>query len=134
MSLSKPSRRTLREEDMESEMILTVIKRIALGVEVLGVAIIALGTVFGAIRGIIDFFNKASGAYQKCKLRIGRALLLGLEFLVAADIITTVLVNSTIREVISLGLLVLVRTVLSWSILLETESRWPWQATAKKEG
>lgn len=119
---------------MESEMILTVIERIALGVEVLGVAIIALGTAFGAIRGITNYFKKAGGAYQKCKLRIGRALLLGLEFLVAADIITTVLVKSTIRDVISLGLLVLVRTILSWSILLETEGRWPWQATAKKEG
>jgi uncharacterized membrane protein len=119
---------------MESEMILTVIKRIALGVEVLGVAIIALGTAFGAIRGITDFLKKTGDAYQKCKLLIGRALLLGLEFLVAADIITTVLVKATIREVASLGLLVLVRTVLSWSILLETEGRWPWQTAAKKEG
>ena len=119
---------------MESEMILTIIERIALGVEVLGVAIIALGTAFGAIRGITDFLKKTGDAYQKCKLRIGRALLLGLEFLVAADIITTVLIEATIREVISLGLLVIVRTILSWSILLETEGRWPWQATGKKEG
>ena len=119
---------------MEAEMILTVIEQIALGIEVLGVAIIALGTAFGTIRGIMDFLKKTGDAYQKCKLRIGRALLLGLEFLVAADIITTVLVKSTIPEVVSLGLLVLVRTTLSWSILLETEGRWPWQATAKKEG
>jgi uncharacterized membrane protein len=76
-------------------MILTVIKRIALGIEVLGVAIIALGTAFGTIGGITDYFKNTSAAYEKCKLRIGRALLLGLEFLVAADIITTVLIEAT---------------------------------------
>lgn len=119
---------------MESEAILTIIERIALGIEILGVAIIALGTAFGMSHGITDYFKKTGDAYQKCKLRIGRALLLGLEFLVAADIITTVLIEATIREVVSLGLLVLMRTVLSWSIILETEGRWPWQATAKKEG
>ena len=118
---------------MDSEMILTMSERTALGSEVIGGAIITVGTVFGATRGIIDYFNKTGGPYHKCRLQIGRALLLGLEFLVAADIITTVLVNPTIREVVSLGLLVVVRTFLSWSIVLETEGRWPWQA-AKKEG
>jgi uncharacterized membrane protein len=119
---------------MESEVILAVIKQTVLGIQVLGVAVIALGTVFGAIHGIMDYFRKKGDAYHKCKLQIGRGLLLGLEFLVAADIITTVLINPTIREVISLGLLVLVRTFLSWSIVLETEGRWPWQTTAKKDG
>ena len=119
---------------MESDVLRTIIEQVVLWIEVLGVAIIVLGIAFGAIRGIADFFNKVGGAYYKCKLQIGRALLMGLEFLIAADIIRTVLLKLTIREILSLGLLVLVRTVLSWSIVVETEGRWPWQEMAKKEG
>jgi uncharacterized membrane protein len=115
-------------------MILTVIERIAFGIEVLGVTIIVLGIAFGVIHAILDYFNRASDAYHKCKLQIGRALTLGLELLIGVDIITTVLVNPSIRDVIILGLLVVVRTFLSWSIVVETEGRWPWQAMEKKEG
>ena len=56
-----------------------------------------------------------------------RALLIGLEILVAADIVRTVALDATISNILGLALLVLIRTFLSWSIVLEIEGRWPWQ-------
>jgi uncharacterized membrane protein len=60
-------------------------------------------------------------------LAVARALLLGLEILVAADIIRTVALEPTLANVAILGLLVLIRTFLSWTLVVETEERWPWQ-------
>ena len=56
-----------------------------------------------------------------------RSLLLGLEILVAADVIRTVALDPTLQAVASLGLLVLVRTFLTWTLVVEEEGRWPWQ-------
>jgi uncharacterized membrane protein len=61
-------------------------------------------------------------------------LLLGLEILVAADIIRTVVLQPTASNVVVLGLLVLIRTFLSWSLVLEIEDRWPWQARLRDNG
>jgi uncharacterized membrane protein len=58
---------------------------------------------------------------------MGRAILLGLEFLVAGDIIRTVVVDPTLDNVIVLGLVVLIRTFLSMTLQLEVDGRWPWQ-------
>ena len=55
-------------------------------------------------------------------------MLLGLEILVAADIVRTVALEATLESVAILGLLVLIRTFLSWALAVETEGRWPWQA------
>jgi uncharacterized membrane protein len=66
--------------------------------------------------------------YQAFRANLGRALLLGLEILVAADVVRTVALAPTLINVAALGLLVVVRSFLSWSIILEIEGRWPWQA------
>ena len=65
--------------------------------------------------------------YNGYKRYLGRTLLLGLEISVAADIIRTVALESTLTSVVVLGLLVLVRTFLSWSLVVELDGRWPWQ-------
>ena len=65
--------------------------------------------------------------YQRLKISLGKALLLGLEILVAADIIRTVALEATLNSVIVLGLLVLIRTFLSWALVVEIEGHWPWQ-------
>lgn len=72
-------------------------------------------------------------AYEDYRRRLGRALMLGLEILVAADIVRTVALDNTLRSVASLGILVLIRTFLSWSLMLEVEGRWPWQTRAVGE-
>jgi uncharacterized membrane protein len=66
-------------------------------------------------------------AYERYRRGIGRALLLGLEILVAADIIRTVAISPTFESVGVLALIVVVRTFLSWSLELELSGRWPWQ-------
>lgn len=66
--------------------------------------------------------------YKSFRATLGRAMLLGLEILVAADVVRTVALDHTLRSFAALGLLVLIRTFLSWSIGLEIEGRWPWQA------
>ena len=71
--------------------------------------------------------------YQQSKVHLGKALLLGLEILVAADIIRTVALEATLESVCILGLLVLIRTFLSWALVVEIEGRWPWNA-AKQDG
>ena len=98
-------------------------------VDAAGVAVIAVG-VFVAL-GILGLalFRKGdrSEAYKACRQSMGRAILLGLELLVAADIIRTVAVAPTFRTVGVLALIVLIRTFLSATLQLEIEGRWPWQ-------
>jgi len=61
------------------------------------------------------------------KIRVGRSLLLGLEVLVAADIVKTIALELNFQSLALLAGLVLVRTFLSWSLVLEIEGQWPWQ-------
>jgi uncharacterized membrane protein len=63
---------------------------------------------------------------------MARGLLIGLDLLIAADIIKTVTLEATLENVAVLGLLVLIRVFLSWSLLLEVEGRWPWQPRLQK--
>jgi uncharacterized membrane protein len=65
--------------------------------------------------------------YGHFRAALGRALLLGLEILVAADIVRTAALEPDLRNFEALGVLVVVRTFLSWSIVVEVEGRWPWQ-------
>jgi uncharacterized membrane protein len=97
---------------------------IGVGIEIFGVFIIVVGIIWSS-RYI--FRRSDASRYDNYKISIGRSLLLGLEVLVAADIVKTIAIELTF---VSLGLLaglVLVRTFLSWTLVLEIEGRWPWQ-------
>lgn len=102
------------------------IRIIGVAIDVFGVAVIVIGilwatlTFLGAIR--------AEGGYDTYRQRIGRTLLLGLEVLVAADIVKTVALEPTFTSLGVLAGLVLVRTFLSWTLQLEIEGRWPWRS------
>ena len=69
--------------------------------------------------------------YRELKSSLGASLLLGLEILVAADIVRTVALEATLQSVAVLGLLVLIRTFLSWALVVELEGRWPWQPASQ---
>lgn len=112
---------------MEIEPLVEVIVRV---IELTAVAILAVGVVGGLLRAA---YRGATGSawpevYQATRKGLGRVLLLGLEVLIAADIIATVALDLTLTSVASLGLIVLIRTFLSWAIEVETVGRWPWQA------
>ena len=111
-----------------------VIEYAALAIEMFAVAIIVMAIVHGTIRYLIRVKQQAGDAYQQLKAQLGRALLLGLEFLVAADIIRTVALEPNLQNVVILGLLVVIRTFLSWSLVVEIEGHWPWQGAQSVEG
>jgi len=94
-------------------------------VELLAVGIILTGVVGGTTRFLFRWTTNQ--AYNQYKETLDKALLLGLNVLVAADIVRTVALEPTITNLLGLGLLVLIRTFVSWSLLVELEERWPWQ-------
>ena len=109
------------------------IEMVAKGIEALAVMVIVGGIVYGIVRYFLHTRLKAIGAYKRFKDRIGNSLLLGLEFLIAADIIRTVSLNPTLQSVAVLGLLVLIRTFLSWALIVEIDGTWPWQRKTSNE-
>ncbi len=116
------------------ETIHQLIEWAALGIEILAAAVILATVVIIAVtRGTVRFLFKLEhvGAYDSYKHQLGKGLLLGLELLVAADVVRTVAFEATLQNVAVLGLLVVVRTFLSWSMLVEMEGRWPWQGKAE---
>jgi uncharacterized membrane protein len=110
--------------------LLEVIYAISEAIDVAGVVIIATGAALGVILFARDLLRHEPirTAYGRLRTFLGRSLLLGLEFLVAGDIIKTVAVEPTFDSVIVLAIIVLVRTVLSISIDVEIDGRWPWRA------
>ena len=68
-----------------------------------------------------------TGAYARFRVGLARAIVLGLEILVAADIIRTVALEPTLENAAVLGIIVLVRTLLSFTLSVEIDGRWPWQ-------
>lgn len=109
-------------------MIRELIERVAEGIEFLAVVIIIIGIIYGIGRYFLHQKQLLGEAYKQFKNQIGKALLLGLEFLVAADIIRTVVLSPNLQNVAILGVLVLIRTFLSWALVVEIEGRWPWRA------
>ena len=105
---------------------------ISVAIDLAGVAIIALGAALGIVLFVRDFLirqDRIKPSYDRLRTFLGRSLLLGLEFLVAGDIIKTVAVEPTLDSVVVLAVIVLVRTILSISIDVEIDGHWPWDAT-----
>jgi uncharacterized membrane protein len=102
---------------------------IAVILEGAGVAAIIIGALLAAVlfvRRSMGEGNKKT-AYQQFRSDFGKAILLGLEFLVAADIVGTVAVGATLPDLAVLGTLVLIRTFLSFTLKVEISGHWPWQ-------
>lgn len=104
-----------------------IIEIVGTAVETAGVAIMVIGATIATIRFLFWRHGDTIRAYRLCRQDMGRAILLGLEFLVAGDIIDTVVVDPTLDNVMVLGLIILIRTFLSIFLHLEVEHRWPWQ-------
>jgi uncharacterized membrane protein len=104
-----------------------VMEIVGTAVDAVGVLIVVAGALYATGRFLLPRREDASGRYRRYRQDLGRAILLGLEFLVAGDIIRTVVVAPTLENVIVLGLIVLIRTFLSMALELELEGRWPWQ-------
>ncbi|MFN2165083.1 MAG: DUF1622 domain-containing protein [Anaerolineae bacterium] len=111
------------------ETVLQWIDWASLIIELVAVLIIVVAIVNALARYAVRASRRTVGesGYQQLKESLGKALLLGLEVLVAADVVRTVALEATLQSVVVLGLLVLIRTFLSWALVVEIEGRWPWQ-------
>ncbi len=97
-------------------------------IEILAVTVIGVAVVASMLSGlIVRFRSDGTTAFETFKRYMARGLLIGLDLLIAADIIKTVTLEATLENVVILGLLVVIRTFLSWSLVLEIDGRWPWQ-------
>jgi uncharacterized membrane protein len=103
-----------------------VMQLIGTGVDSLGVLIIVIGAAIATARFVAGQRSDFGRAYRSYRQGLGRAILLGLEFLIAGDIIRTVVVAPTLENVLILALIVVIRTFLSMALQLEVEGRWPW--------
>ncbi|MFP4316114.1 MAG: DUF1622 domain-containing protein [Desulfovibrionales bacterium] len=92
-----------------------------------GVLIIVGGALFATWRLVTQKHRDRHSTYKAYRQDVGRSILLGLEFLVAGDIIRTVVVDLTMQSVLVLGLIVIIRTLLSMSLEIEVEGRLPWK-------
>jgi uncharacterized membrane protein len=99
------------------------------GIQALAVVIIVFSIMFGTVRLLVHLSTRSADPYRSYKQLLGRSLLLALELLVAADVIRTVLLDLTAKGMEILGALVVVRTFLSWSLVVELEGHWPWQTS-----
>ena len=102
-------------------------------IEISGLAVI----VIGGLVSLIHFFNNlrmGRSGYIQLRSDLGRSILLGLEFLVAGDIISTITIQPTLESVAVLAVIVLIRTFLSFSLEVEINGRWPWQEQRSKSG
>ena len=98
-------------------------------IEAVGVLVVLIGSCISSVIFIRTFRQLPEGAaYRTYRRQLGRSIILGLEFLIAGDIIRTVVVAATLENIASLGLIILIRSFLSITLHLEVEGRWPWQA------
>lgn len=116
------------------EMLAHYIDVIAKIVEVIGVLIMFFGLFFAFYRGIRLTGGFNHDTYVEIRQTVGKSILLGLEVLIAADIMATVVTEPTLRSVLVLGFIVLIRTFLSLSLQVELEGRFPWQKEKSPQG
>jgi uncharacterized membrane protein len=109
------------------------IELVVKSVDVAGVVVVVVGVVGATIMAAVRLLQRRTAVYEEYRRLLGRSILLGLEFLVAADIIRTVAIDPTFYNVGVLGILVIIRTFLSFALGLEITGRWPWQKPSSPE-
>lgn len=110
-------------------MIEDVLEVIVLAIEIVGIAAIVIGAAISLYLYLRDVHAAAphEQSFRRLRSSLGRSILLGLEFLVAADIIKTVAFELTLENVLLLGGIVLIRTFLSFALQVEIDGYWPWR-------
>ncbi|MEI6449365.1 MAG: DUF1622 domain-containing protein [Actinomycetes bacterium] len=110
---------------MDFKQVMDVVSR---AFEVVGIAVLVIGFLTGLFLALRDLIRgQRDDIYRMIRKYFGQSILLGLEVLVAADLIRTVAVDTTLENVLVLGLIVLIRTFLSFSLEIEIEGIVPWR-------
>jgi uncharacterized membrane protein len=111
-----------------------VMELVVHGFEIGGVAILVVGSLAACLNAAWSYRTVGGQqAYESARRNVGRAILLGLEFLIIADIVLTITVDPTLESALALGLIVLVRTFLSFSLEVELEGTLPWRKASTRE-
>ena len=98
------------------------------GFEVVGITVLVIGFLAGVIKALLAYAGgRREGSYDLLRRYFGRSILLGLEILIAADLIRTVAVQPTLENVLVLGLIILIRTFLSFTLEIEMDGVAPWR-------
>jgi uncharacterized membrane protein len=104
-----------------------VIEKIGMAVDGAGVVVVVVGALIAFGVAFVRLAHREADIYRQFRQRLGQTILLGLELLVAGDIVRTVATQPNLRSVAVLGGIVLIRTFLSFSLEVEITGRWPWQ-------
>ena len=113
---------------MEDEDFDALMELVVHGFEVAGVVVLVVGAVAAFASALVTARRTgAAAAYERIRRGVGRAILLGLELLIIADIVLTITVDPTLESALALGLIVVVRTFLSFSLEVELEGALPWR-------
>mgnify|MGYP001829168977 CR=1 FL=1 len=111
-----------------SDQIIEFLKLLTKGLEIASAALLILGFFVATFRYLLQYFKDRAGSnvvsYRKA---LGRVVLIGLEVLVAATILKTITTDETLESLSYLAIMIIARTILSWSMSLEMNGRWPWQ-------
>ncbi len=109
------------------------IEYVAMGIEVIGIIVIVVGTIYALTKFIFYLHNSKINSYKSLRHDLGKSILLGLEILVAGDIVATVVTEPSMENVLVLGVIVLIRTFLSLSIEVEMNGKLPWKNKSNLE-
>lgn len=102
-------------------------------IEAVGVVVIVAGSIIASVLFLKQLRRLSFGdAYHDLRRNLGRSIILGLEFLIAGDIIRTVIVSETFGSIAALALIIAIRAFLSVTLHLEVEGRWPWQSPPRE--
>jgi uncharacterized membrane protein len=104
-----------------------VIEKTGMIIDAAGVVVIVTGVAIALVVTAVRLARRESAVYLRFRQQLGQAILLGLELLVAGDIVRTVAASPSLTSVAILAAIVLIRTFLSFSLQVETTRRWPWQ-------
>lgn len=111
-----------------------VVELVGKGIDTAGVGVMVIGALLATGSAVANTRRRLPDVYRRFRQQLGRSILLGLELLVAADIIRTVAVTPTLSSVLVLTLIVAIRTFLSFSLELEITGQWPWQTARTATG
>ena len=117
-----------------SEQILTYLEQAGAVISLCAVLVIIVGFALAVGRYALRYSQQTlEQDFKQFQIKLGSALTLGLEILILADVIETITTRPTFQSLAALAFLVVIRTVLSWTLILETEGHWPWQSSAEDD-
>ncbi|CAB5083142.1 hypothetical protein D3OALGA1CA_365 [Olavius algarvensis associated proteobacterium Delta 3] len=115
-----------------SPELVSLLKTTAAFIELLGMSVLVSGFLFSVGRYVYHYRRlEGPDLNKEFKIGLGRAVVIGLEILVAATIVKTVTVTPTLASVGRLAGMIAIRTILSWTMVLEMDGHWPWQSKSR---